>query len=541
MVAVRPKKFAPAYKQATPKPAAQPYTFPAPVMGLVLNENIVSAPPGSARVLDNWICRSNAIECRGGSRKYATIHASGNPVVSMFTYKAGTVEKLFAATAGAVFDLTTVADASVVPTAAFSGQASGYYSAVNFGTTSGNYLYVCNGSNKPRLFDGTTWTAIDGVSSPAITGVTTTDLAQAWTYASRLWFAQKNTMTAWYLPVDSIGGAALSVSLAGIFKKGGSLLMGASWSLDAGDGLDDKCVFISTEGEVAVFAGIDPSSAATWALQGVYELSRPLGKNAVMKAGGDLLVATDVGLVPMSEAIKRDVAALAPGAVSRRIEPYWQQIASHYLTEALPWEMERWPAEGVMIVTQPRTAADIGTMLVANLQTGAWTRFTGMDARCLAHFGGYVYFGASNGTVRRMQEGGDDDGLPYTCIWLGQHDRMGSMGEKTLAQMRPMFTSNIPILPAVTALPNYNETLPSPPSAAVSSGAEGWDVSVWDVSLWDATAAPATTAADSQWVAIGRTGHALAPVVQVTMGGTVKPEVTLIGVDATIRPGGMVA
>jgi len=192
-------------------------------------------------------------------------------------------------------------------------------------------------------------------------------------------------------------------------------------------------------------------------------------------------------------------------------------------------------------VTQPRTTAGDGTMLVANLQTGAWSRFTGLDARTFALFDGFIYYGSIDGFVYRMQEAGDDDGMPYTCTWLGQHDRMGSMGEKTLAQMRPMFTSNIPILPQVTALPNYDETVPSAPNAFVYGGSEGWDVSVWDTSLWDAAAAPVTTAADSQWVAIGRTGHALAPVVQVTMGGTVKPEITLIGVDAMFRPGAEVA
>lgn len=540
MVGVRAKKAQPNHKPPAKMQPAQVYTFPAPTKGLVLNENITMAQPGSARVLDNWICTTNSIRVRGGTNKYATV-ASSAPVVSMFSYRAGSAEKLFAATAGAVYDISTVADPDVIPTAAFSGQTSGYYASANFGTTSGNYLYIVNGTDKPRLFDGTTWTAIDGASTPAITGVTTSGLSHVWVYASRLWFVQGGTMKAWYLPVDSVGGAALSVSLAGVFKKGGALLFGASWSVDAGDGLDDKCVFVSTEGEVAVYAGIDPSSSSTWALQGVYEISRPLGRNAVMKAGGDLLIATEVGLAPLSEAIKRDVGALSLGAVSRRIEPYWQAQAARYLTDALPWEIERWDNEGIMLVTQPRTTAGDGTMLVANLQTGAWSRFTGLDARTFALFDGFVYYGSIDGFVYRMQETGADNGMPYTCKYLGQHEHMGTPAEKTVGQMRPVFSSNIPIAPQTTALVNYSETLSSSPNAFAYSGTDGWDVSVWDTSLWDASAGTVTSAADSQWVAIGRTGHVVAPEIQVTMGVTQLPEVELLGVDATFRPGAMVA
>lgn len=539
---VRAKKIAPAHKQPggqpTPKPAARQFLFPAPTNGWTLNENLTTPSPQGARVLDNWICGPTSIRARGGFNKTATV-ASGAAVTSLFAYRSGSTGKMFAATASAVYDVTAPADPDVIPAAAFSGQTAGYYSTAQYGTAGGNYLYAVNGADNPRLFDGATWTAIDGASTPAITGVTTTTLSHVWSFASRIWFVQKDTMTAWYLPADSIGGAAQSVSLAGIFRKGGALLFGAAWSLDAGDGLDDKCVFVSTEGEVAVYEGSDPSTASTWRKVGVYEISAPLGQNATMQAGGDLLIATDVGLVPISEAIKRDIAALSVGAVTRRIEPYWQDRAR--TQSSLPWEIAKWPTEGIMIVTQPQSTANIGTMLVANLQTGAWSRFTGMDARCVTHFDGYVYFGSSSGGVYRMQETGADDGMPYTCVYLGQHEGLGMpVMQKTVGQMRPVFITNSPIAPQLTALVNYSEELSSAPSAAASSATDGWDISVWDTSLWDATAA-GTGADKSQWVAIGRTGHAIAPELQLTFGATLLPVVELVGIDVTFSVGALVA
>ena len=535
MVAVLQKKSAPAQKGQTPKPVAKMHTFPAPTLGWVLNENLKTPSPGGARVLENWICTPTAIKVRGGNLKYATV-GSSVPVVSIFSYKSGGTEKLFASTSTDVFDITTVADSSTIPTAAIASQTSGYYSFAQFGNAAGNYLFIANGSDDVQQYDGSTWAA------PSITGVTSADLSHVWVFASRVWFVEQDTMSAWYLGVDAVSGAATEFSLAGIFKLGGSLLFGASWSLDAGDGLDDKCIFVSTEGEVAVYEGTDPSSASTWRKAGVYQIGRPLGQNATMQAGGDLLIATDVGLVPISEAIRRDIAALSLGAVSRRIESYWQPQAATKFIDNLPWEVVKWPSEGIAIVTQPRASNSGGTMLVACLQTGAWSKFTGMDERCATLFDGYVYYGGSDGTVNRMQETGADNGTPYTCVYLGQHEGLDAPGaEKTVAQMRPTFISESPIAPQLTALTDYSETLSPAPNAYSDTSTDGWDVSTWDTSLWDAGGGSSTSASDSRWVSIGRTGYVIAPELQITFGATSLPSVEMIGIDATYNVGAGVA
>ena len=117
------KKTAPRQKAGVPP--AQPsrmFTFPSPTRGWVLNENIGNPGPAAASILDNWICTTKSIRARGGANKYATIDAAAK---SIFTYSSGTNEKLFASSTTAVYDLTTVADPAVTPTAAISGQTSG--------------------------------------------------------------------------------------------------------------------------------------------------------------------------------------------------------------------------------------------------------------------------------------------------------------------------------------------------------------------------------------------------------------------------------
>ena len=97
-----------------PKIEAKPYTFPAPIRGLVQSENLAMIGQGTAAVLDNWICTETGIKVRGGSARYATI-SDNSPVVSMFRYRSGTNERIFGATDGYIFDLSAISDPITIP------------------------------------------------------------------------------------------------------------------------------------------------------------------------------------------------------------------------------------------------------------------------------------------------------------------------------------------------------------------------------------------------------------------------------------------
>ncbi|QLB38227.1 tubular tail B protein [Sulfitobacter phage phiGT1] len=529
---VRPKKKAPTRKgpEPTSKPQARAHTFPAPIRGWILNENVSIAQPGGALTLDNWICTTTGIEARGGTLAHVTLEAAAT---ALFTYRSGATELFFGTTATKIYDIS--AATAGIPPISVSGQTGGQYSTQQFGTAGGDYLYAVNGADNAQLFDGATWTLIDGASTPAITGVSTDTLSNVWAFANRLFFVEKTTLNAWYLPVDSIGGLANAFSLAGIFKKGGSLLFGATWSLDAGDGLDDKCIFVSTEGEVAVYEGTNPGSAADWRKVGVYQITKPLGAKAVMQAGGDLLIATESGLVPISAAIQRDVAALELAAVSKNITPHWQSQGS--VTGGADWEIVKWPQKNRMIVSQPNDPER--TALVANLQTGGWSRMTGWDSQCLGFYDESAFYGDGLGTVYRMEAGGSDNGTPYTCTYIGQHESMGIPGmEKVVSQMRATFKVGTPLNALITAKTDYDETPATAPSAPVDSlDLAIWDVAEWDNAVWDAGGLLQTRAA---WSAIGRTGRTVAPEVQITCGNTAIPVIELVSIDASFEIGALV-
>ena len=299
--------------------------FPAPRRGLVRNDAYASPRGEGAEVLDNFFPTTQGARLRGGLLRRANV---GAEVTHLAVYNSGALDRLFATTANSIFNVTNLSDVNTPPTADVTGLTSGDFSSVQFTAGGGIFLVMVNGANDMRQFDGTAWKTINATSTPAFTGVDTSRLSQTWKFKNRLFFIERGTLSAWYLPVNSIAGAAAELPLGGVFQMGGSLLFGATWSLDSGSGLDDVCLFITTEGEVAVYQGTDPANAASWALVGVYQIGRPLGKNSWFKAGGDIAIATDDAIVPISVAVKADKAAITGQSITFPIEELWRDTVN---------------------------------------------------------------------------------------------------------------------------------------------------------------------------------------------------------------------
>ena len=251
-----------------------------------------------------------------------------------------------------------------------SSLTNGDWSVSEFANTGGNYIILANGADSVREFDGTTWT------TPTITGVTSSGLSQTWVFKNRVWFVEEDTLSAWYLATDAISGAATEFPLRGVFQLGGSLLFGATWSLDSGEGLDDVIIFASTEGEIAVYTGTDP--ATDFSLQGVYRIGVPLNKNAWFKAGGDLAIMTEDGIIPVSEALRKDRAALQAVAITYPIEDAWKDAITNR-TASFDFSVTLWHSQSLLMIGTNAKTSSMNVSFVANARTGAWCRFTDRD------------------------------------------------------------------------------------------------------------------------------------------------------------------
>jgi hypothetical protein len=375
----------------------------------------------------------------------------------------------------------------------------------------------------------------------AITGTASNLFSHVWSHKNRLFFVKKNSLKFAYLPVDSIGGAAAEFNLGAVFSMGGTLLTGGTWSVDSGSGMDDLAVFITTEGEVAVYAGSDPGDAAEWSLQGVYRIPKPLGKNAMFKAGGDLAVATKAGLIPLSSAYNKAADALKDSAVSYPIEELWLDYSKERAT--IGWHLQPYSAHHAMLFVAPPTiAGQRAEVMVANMRTGAWTLFTGYDVRSMGVLGDNFYYGNSASVVYQGEnDTGADDGVPYVCKASGSFDDLKEPGrQKVISMARGLFRSSFQSFNDQWSIgTDYENNFPSPPAATSNPpGSSLWGSGVWGTMVWGGSNATYTKA---EWVSVEGIGYSIGWQLQLTCGNTLNPYIELAAVTLVYETGDVVA
>lgn len=514
------------------KPQAAHKLLPPPVQGLVTNVAFLAAPEDAALCLENWIPFRESVNVRKGIPRYATLD-SGAEVESMFEYKSATQNKFFAGAGTDIYDISAPGTPTTPLTPLVTGQTGGEYSNVNMATAGGNFMLLFNGLDDPLIWDGST------MDPAAITGPTpVSSLIQGWVYRNRVFMIEKDSLSAWYLDTNAIAGAAVEFPLTGIFKRGGSLLFGDTWSLDAGDGIDDKCVFVSDRGEVAIYEGADPAVLTDWRLVGRYDIQKPLGKNATTHAGGDLVIMTTDGMVPISEAIRREKTVLSEYALSRAIEPDWRfEVAGR---SGQPWTIAEIENEGFAVVSLPYVTGLSDGCFVVNLQTNAWSRFNGISVNCVGSFNGDGYCGTEDGKIMRFQVGGQDDiDSPFVAklsYHFSQFDAPGQTKVTTMA--RAAFTFSQDFNAQISISKNYEVLFPLPPGPLpVETAGALWDVAVWDQDVWGGSP---RTSASQRWQVVRGTGFSISPQIQITSDDAGALDAKLHSLEFTYRLGNVV-
>ena len=508
-------------RQRRASKAPQEFVWPAPVMGLVRSGTKIGGDPRGCDLLENFIPTAEGARFRGGSVKQATI---GGGVEALMMYQSGSASILFAADDSAIYDVTSPADPDVAVTAAVSGLTSGDWSSVQFATPGGQFLAAVNGADDYHLFNGSAWQALDGASSPAFTGVAGSTLSFVWSHKRRLWFVEQNTLSAWYLPVNSIAGAAVEFPLDGVFSLGGALLFGGTWSQDSGAGLDDLAVFVTTEGQIAVYEGTDPSNANSWSLVGVYRIGKPLGKNAWFRAGGDLVILTEDGIVPVSEALGKDRAALQAAAISSPIEDLWQEaIAARGF--AFRFSVALWSTKTTLWIGVPAITGGV-TVLVANTRTGAWATVTGWPATALIVFDDKLFYGTADGLVVRGDASGSDMGLPYSGRYVPNFQEMGASSDKTALHARCIFRAAEAASPRLVAFKNYQIGAFPVEAQAPATTASVWGAAVWGGGVWGGSV---DRLSRTDWQAVAASGFSLSVGWIVGSNETAPPTLEIVG------------
>lgn len=515
-------------------------SIPAPVGGWNARDSLASMDPADAITLDNMIPSTDKVDGRRGYAAHAQPTGVTLDIDTLATWAgpSSSVMWAFAIVSGdkKAFDCTaagTPAANAAFTALAHTGTRADYVAEM-FTNTAGTYLYLCDalGENAPCHYNGTTWAA------PTISGVTAANLVHVSQHRYRLFFCEKNTLNLWYLDRDAIQGTAKRLKLGAYATEGGYLMATGTWTVDAGSGVDDMFVAVTSIGQVLVFQGNDPSSASAWRLAGVYKTAPPIGRKCLLKYGSSLFIITVDGVVAVESLFNQSLAQPAVPITDKVRSAFWQ--ASGDWNAEPGWQAIYYPAGRYILVNVPGSSYSSTSsskpmyQFVMNTQTRQWCRFTGISARCWALLNGALYCGGTNGQVYKADTGNKDDTAPISYKCKQAFNYFGARGMvKRWTMMRPTLLTDAETVTGAFYIDTDFDTQLVSSSTSIAPGSSGaWDTTDWDTAFWDADSSIL-----QQWQMAGGIGHCAALVLLIQTNGA---ELSWYATDWVYQVGGMI-
>ena len=545
----------------------------------------------------NMIGAEYGLRTRLGWREWVT--GLGEQVRSLLPYTGGTQDgsgsKLFACTESGIWDVSaSTATPTRIVTFGIQNDVSGWGVSTVFVTLAGHFLCYCDEANGYYVYSESngTWvhvasaasaewvtgtvygagarvtsagvsyvTAAGGTAgataptgsgtgiddggvlwdySPSVGGVDPANLAFVVAWKNRLWFVEKDTANGWYLPLSSIFGTATRFNFGNRFKAGGDLRGLWSWTYDGGSGIDDALVAVSGGGDVVIYRGTDPSSANTFALQGVWFVGAvPQGRRLCTDFGGDLLVMSSIGIMPVSKLVIGNVVYDRSQYQTFKISNLFNQLQA--ATSTLKgWSMRLHPQDACLMVLVPVAVNQSSQQLVMSLTTKGWHRYRDLPMGLAAEpWGGTLYFGTEDGRV--CVNDGYVDGIlladpnaftPIQWAMLSSFQNMGSPNRKRVQTIRPRVLSqggNVTF--RARAQFDWDLTEMDPVTALAAGGPGAWDTAVWDIAKWGGNYG-------TQQQTFGSVG--IGSAVAIAIRGCSSSRMTLTGIDVSVDVGGVV-
>lgn len=447
------------------------YSTPPPIKGWNARDSLAAMEEGDAIVLENWFPEESTVRVRNGFDSHAT--GLGSMVESLMSWTGPSSSKLFAAAGDSIFD---VSSSGAVGAADIDSVTNARWQHTMFAISSGSYLYIVNGDDAPRYYNGSSWT------TPSLTGsgLTAADLIHVNVFKKRLFFVEKNSMNVWYAGIEAISGSLTKFALGSQADLGGYLVAMGTWTRDGGEGVDDFAVFITSRGQVIIYQGNDPGDADAWSLVGTFNIGAPIGRRCLIKVGADLIVITEDGFSQLSRFLaasrSSDRAALSDkisGAVKAAVGAYRGLFG---------WEVCHYPAGNMMLFNVPMGST--AAQFVSNSTTGAWCKFTGMNASCWEVHDNALYFGG-DGAVYLADSGLDDDGANIEAAVKTAFSFFRDRGrEKRFSLVRPNFTVDGRVDVAMRVNTDFGDAFPDSMPSFTSPGGAEWDEAEWDVAEW---------------------------------------------------------
>jgi len=540
-------------------------TIPSPIGGVNFYSSLFGMPPEDAIRLTNWWPQVYGCMHRRGFVEWK----KGYPglIGSLYAYHTNMGQSFLYAFAGTGMYNVTLKDTSPTPpapTAVITGLTTTIWQGTMMANIGGTHKILVSGQDNPIWIHQTTLgqdpptysrlTAGDGVASGTIKAdpdlgisIDPRNFIDVTIHQKRLWFVEKNSTNGWFLDADVNYGIAYKFDFGPLFKRGGFLQSLATWTVDTGEGANDVLVAFGSEGDIAVYKGIDPlgaplatpAVAPDWTLQGVYYAGTLLdGHRFHCKVSGDLKFLTIQGLISMNDMLtSTSVGAPQSSIEAQNVQQFLADQTSQY--GFLPgWDMKFVASQNMLIINIPSASSTGALQLVENVVNKKWSTFLGMDATCwVADFNEAPYYG-SNARILQAWTGNSDNvtlssplGVPITALVQQAYNYFGTpANNKQVGLYRPNFLTSRSVTWKGSIRYDFNFFTP-----VLQVNPPGPNLPYWDSAIWDSAKWAGGLHAQKDWASAEGLGFAGSLAMATRSDG----EVVWVSTDITVTSGGI--
>ena len=433
-----------------------------PLKGLSRYAQLNEADPLLASVLTNWVVEQDRISLRPG---YAQIGAltDGRTISTLIPYY-GVGQKFIAAAGDGLFNAT----GTRIGTKVYGGDQWQWTSFANLSQQ--KFTLMVNGFDGVVSWDGSSGSLpsrqadeigipeadengfrqlevnlgdeeinpLTGEVNPATFDANKLD--KILSHMNRIWLADSQDLVVYYWPIQTVGGTLGVLPLNAYFKRGGTIKSLQTWTLDGGTGMQNMLVIFSSNGEAAIYAGVDP--ATDFKLVGIFRFDTPMGAGCTVNYGGELYVLISTGLVPMSTLLKAESENL--GRSDQNIMQEFINVSNSF-RDAYGWSVIVNSQTNHAICNMPMGGGKY-QQLIRFMPNAVWSKWADVPARCWAWLGNHAYFGTENGKIHRAgTEYLDDNGAPINVDVCFAWSSFKSVNKKQFKMARLyMMSDSIP-------------------------------------------------------------------------------------------------
>ncbi|NDG05505.1 MAG: hypothetical protein EB121_09220 [Alphaproteobacteria bacterium] len=206
--------------------------------------------------------------------------------------------------------------------------------------------------------------------------------------------------------------------------------------------------------------------------------------------GGDVMIVSELGLVPMSRLISGQYTQDQQVGPASKIQSVFAPLVRQLINEKY-WDVFVVPGSEVLVIKLP---AQAGTyqQFAMNVITGAWCDFVGIPMRSAAVISGQLYFGTTDGlTCKGLfgdRDGVDSSGAGGNYVEGEVQTSFQNFGTpaqlKKFGMVRPVFIATA--APSVKLIVNTQFQFNSVGGSPFFAGSNNaiWNTSLWNYAVW---------------------------------------------------------